>query len=335
LDSGLSNLARIPLLVLDQAERHGMDRQELMRQASLDPKLLGDPDSRITISSQLKLWQALAARHPDIAVGTLIGSTVRAKQLGVVGYAMYYSRNLLEAFRRLARYMHIISEAVQFELVQVADETALTFTSHPALLANRHPAEAQLAAMLAIGREITQTALVPLAIHLPSPKPHDMSAYRKAFGCPVQFNHPEAAIICSASQMRLPIKASDPTLSGYLDQLANTAMDRLGEPARDFVDRIRRVLWSEFAGGRPNLWRTASELGISPRTLQRRLRESGTSYTVVLEDLRREIAGDLLANESLGVSDIAFLLGYSEPSAFQRAFRRWHSLSPRQFRSSS
>jgi AraC-like DNA-binding protein len=333
MDSGLSKLARIPRLVLDQAERHGMDRQELMRQASLDPELLADPDSRITMSSQLKLWQAITERHPDVAVGVLIGSTVKARQLGVVGYAMYYSRDLLEAFRRLARYMHIISEAVQLELVRAADKTTLKFTSHPALLAIRHPAEAQLAAMLTVAREITQTDLVPLTISLPSPKPRDMSAYRDVFRCPVLFDHPSAAIICSASQMRLPIAASDPTLSDYLDQLADIAMHKLGEPEQDFVDKIRRVLWSELAGGRPNLWRTASELEISPRTLQRRLRESGTSYTAVLEELRREIAGDLLANENLGVSDIAFLLGYSEPSAFQRAFRRWHSLSPRQFRS--
>ena len=331
-DYGLSKLARIPLLLLDQAERHGMQRDELMRMASLDPAILDDPDSRVTMSSLLKLWQAIAERQPGIPVGALIGSVIRARQLGIVGYAMYYSRDLEDAFRRLARYIRILSEAVQFEVIEGPDSTILKFESHPALLAIRHPAEAQLATILSIGREITKTDLVPLEVHLPSPKPSDRRIYRDVFRCPVYFNRPDTAIVFSTAQMQLPVRASDPTLCDYLDRLAGMTMESLPGREANFVDQVRRALWSELAGGRPNLWHTASTLGISPRTLQRRLRNSGTSYSAVIESLRRDIAGDLLSNDELGVSDIAYLLGYSEPSAFQRAFRRWHGMSPRQFR---
>jgi AraC-like DNA-binding protein len=193
-------------------------------------------------------------------------------------------------------------------------------------------AEAQLAAVLTVAREITQSDLMPLAIHLPSPKVDDPSAYREVFRCPVHFSHPDAAIVLATFQMRLRIKASDPALSRYLEELAGSTLKSLGAPSENFVDTVRRALWSELPGGRPNLWRTASGLGISARTLQRRLRENGPSFSAVLEELRRELAGDLLADNKLAVSDVAFLLGYSEPSAFQRAFRRWRGVSPRRFR---
>jgi AraC-like DNA-binding protein len=246
---------------------------------------------------------------------------------------MYYSRDLSDALHRFSRYIHIISEAVQFEVARDGERTTLSFNAHPSLLALRHPVEAQLAAVLTIARDITQSDVVPRAIHLPSPKADDPNAYREVFRCPVHFSHPNAAIVFATSQMRLPIKASDPTLSGYLEELAGNTLKLLGAPSENFVDTVRRVLWSELPGGRPNLWRTASGLGISARTLQRRLRENGSSFSAVLEELRRELSGDLLADKKLAVSDVAFLLGYSEPSAFRRAFRRWRGVSPRRFRS--
>lgn len=331
-DYELTNLTRIPLLMLEYAEQSGIDRGELLRLASITPATLADPDTRLPMSALLRLWRAILERQEGTAIGVRIGSTCKATRLGLVGYAMYYSRDLLEALHRFSRYIHIISEAVQFEVAQDGEQTTLLFNAHPSLLALRHPVEAQLAAVLTVGREITQSDLVPLAIHLPLPKAGDTSAYREVFQCPVHFGHPNAAIVFATSQMRLPIKTSDPTLSGYLEELADSTLTSLGAPNENFADAVRRALWSELPGGRPNLWRTASGLGMSARTLQRRLRENGTSFSAVLEELRRELSGDLLANKKLAVADVAFLLGYSEPSALQRAFRRWRGMSPRRFR---
>lgn len=331
-DYQLTNLARIPLLLLEYAEECGIDRGELLRLASITPANLADPDTRLPLSALLRLWRAILERQEGIAIGVRIGSTCRATRLGLVGYAMYYSRDLLEALHRFSRHIRIISEAVQFEIVSDGERTTLSFIAHPSLLALRHPVEAQLAAVLTVGREITQSDLVPLAIQLPFPNPGDSKEHREVFRCPVHFSQPDAAIVLATSQMRLPIKAADPTLSGYLEELASSTLKSLGAPNENFVDAVRRVLWSELPGGKPNLWRTASGLGVSARTLQRRLREGGTSYSAVLEELRREFAGDLLADKKLAVSDVAFLLGYSEPSAFQRAFRRWRGLSPGRFR---
>jgi len=331
-DYELTNLARIPLLLLEYAEQSGNDREEFLRLASITPATLADADTRLPISALLRLWRAILKRQEGTAIGARIGSTCKATRLGLVGYAMYYSRDLLEALHRFSRYIHIISEAVQFEVAKGGERTTLLFNAHPSLLALRHPVEAQLAAVLTVGREITQSDLVPLAIQLPFPNPGDSKEHREVFRCPVHFSQPDAAIVLATSQLRLPIRASDPTLGGYLEELASSTLKSLGAANEDFVDTVRRALWSELPGGKPNLWRTASGLGVSARTLQRRLRENGTSYSALLEELRRELSGDLLTDNKLAVSDIAFLLGYSEPSAFQRAFRRWRGVSPRRFR---
>lgn len=328
----LTTLARIPLLIVEYAGQLGMDRDELLRCTSLTPLNLSDPDKRISVVALLKLWRAILEKEDDAAIGVSIGRNCRATRLGLVGYSMYYSRDLLEAYQRFARYIHIISEAVQIEVTEDREQTTLLFDAHPSLFALRHPVEAQLAAVLTVGREITQSDLVPIAIRLPFPHPNDTKQHREVFHCPIHFDQPNAAIVFATSQMRLPVIASDPTLSGYLEELARSTLNSLAIQNESFVDTVRRALWSELPGGKPNLWRTASGLGISARTLQRRLREDNTSFTTLLDELRRELAGDLLADKKLAVSDVAFLLGYSEPSAFQRAFRRWRGVSPQRFR---
>lgn len=329
----LTSLARVPLLLIEYAEQSGLDCERLLRSTSLTTESLSDPDNRISVAALVKLWRAILEQDDGPAIGVRIGNTCQALRLGLVGYSMSYSRNLLEAYQRFSRYVHIISEAVQIEVVDDGEQTTITFDAHPSLFLLRHPVEAQVAATLAIGREITRSKLVPLAIRLPYPSPGELKTYREVFSCPVYFDQPGATIEFATSQLRLPISASDPTLSGYLEALANSTLEALGASDESFLDTVRRALWSELRGGKPNLWRTASALDISPRTLQRRLRDEGCSFSSLLDELRRELAGDLLADKNLGVADVAFLLGYSEPSAFQRAFRRWRGVSPRQFRS--
>lgn len=331
-DNELTNLARIPLLMIEYAGQSGIERDEFLQLASINLADPADPDARIPLAAVLDLWRTIIECEDDSAIGLRIGSTVKARRLGLVGYAMLYSCDLSNALQRFARYIHIVSEAVQFEIAEDCDRTTLRFSAHPALVALRHPVEAQIAAVLAISREITQSDVLPIAIQLPFPLPNDQNKYREIYRCPVNFNQQHAAIVLATSQMHLPIRSADPTLGKFLDQLAQRTLDSLDATNGDFMDTVRSALWSELPGGRTNLSRVASELGMSSRTLQRRLNELGTSYSVLLEELRREVAGDLLAEKQLGVADIAFLLGYSEPSALRRAFRRWHGVSPRELR---
>ncbi len=328
----LTKLARLPLLMLDQAEQHGMDRYALMRAAELDPAIIDDPDCRVPMSSLLALWEAIASANPGIAVGLRIGSTIRAKQLGIVGYAMYFSDDLGQAMQRFSRYCRVLSEAVQCTVEREGRSVALVFEVHPSLQAVRHPVEVQLAAILSVARDITRTALVPEEVRLPFADAIEPGLFRDVFRCPIRYNNLDPAIIYRPEQLQLSVRTSDSTLSGYLDQLAEAAVDSLGDSGDDLIAEVRRTLWSDLPGGKPDVARTASALGLTSRTLQRRLQRRGTSFAEILDVLRQEIATELVANETLAIAEIAYLLGYSEPSAFQRAFRRWHGRPARQYR---
>jgi len=183
--------------------------------------------------------------------------------------------------------------------------------------------------MVALGRDITGTDISPQRVELPVPQPKDTSEYRRYFGCAVEFDRPIARVSSKRESLNLPCKAPDPTLVAYLDELAAIKMNPLEDREERMSDAVRRTLWSMLPGGRPDLWRTAAELEVSVRTLQRRLGEEGSSFSKVLDELRRDLSNELLADRSLSVAEVAFMLGYSEPSAFQRAYRRWWGVSAR------
>ena len=328
-----TQLARSPLLLLDYADRQGMNRDELMRQANISPSSLVDPDSRIPSRAMRKLWAAVIEQTADPVLGLRVGRAIHASQVGLVGYTMNFSNTLGEALNRFVRYAKIINEAVQYRWVPVEHGRRLSCTMHPLLLAQRHPVEAGMAAIVSIAREITGSSVAPLVVEISTPQPDSVREYTNTFGGPVVFDRSEAALVFGTQQLDLPTVKSDSSLTGYLDDLAAVKLAALDKADAGLVDQVRHVLWPLLHGGRPDLWRTASELGMSARTLQRRLGENGTSFSTVLDELRRELSDELLGGRKLAVAEVAFLLGYSDPSAFQRAFRRWRGVSPRRFHS--
>lgn len=323
-----TKLARVPLLLLDYAEQQDCDRVSLMRAAAITAQELEDPDARIAASTVVRLWKVVIEHLDQPGLGVQMGRTVTAKTLGLVGYAMYHSTNLHDAVQCLARYQRIISEAVRYDIVGDGSSTCMTYTAHPALSALRHPIEGALAALLNVTRELTGRDIVPQRLTLPFPRDESEEEFRRSFGIRPQFESHAAAVLFTDEQMRLPIEAADPTLHGYLTDLAETTLQALHTVDHDFEAQVRETLLRMMPLGKPDLWGTAAEMGMSARTLQRRLHQEGSSFSKVLDDFKRGLSADLLANKKLAVADVAFLLGYSEPSAFRRAFRRWHKTSP-------
>ena len=329
-----SQLARISLLAMSYAVSQGVDREYLLDVAGLSPEILANPDSRISTASMVKLWHAIDDSLKDAELGLNIGRTVGAIRLGLVGYAMYHSRDVRSALHRFAHYMRILSEAVVFTIDETGGDTVLSWQLHPSLAVLRHPVETGVAMVVTLAREISGVDLTPIRVELPASSPESTSAYRALFRCPVLFDRPVATVTFSHEQMQLPAVARDPTLAGYLDELAAKTMAPLLERDGSTVAAVRRRLWAVLPDGRPDLGSIAKDLGISERTLQRRLGDESSSFSSVLNDLRHDLSDELLRERKLSDSETAFLLGYSEPSAFQRAFRRWHNVSPKRFRDS-
>jgi len=328
----LTGIARIALLLLEHAEEYGLDGEELARHADLSRLDLSDPDTRIPVSAIESLWRTVIERLPDEAdLGLRLGQTGQLREMGLVGYAMLHSSTLGEAFERLERYIRIISEAIQMRFERGEQHSSVVLNGPPSLDVLRHPAESRLAIMLSAARQMTGREIVPLEALFSHPRPASVAEHVRFFRAPLEFGRPNTALIFRNTDLELSVATADETLSGYLDRLAEETLEGLGSEA-SFLARVQRAIWIELSGGHPTLERTARELGVSARTLQRRLTEAGTSFTRLLERVRREMAFRLLRNRSLAVYEVAFLLGYSEPSTFYRAFRRWAGASPVEYR---
>jgi AraC-like DNA-binding protein len=233
--------------------------------------------------------------------------------------------------RRLVRYSRIVSDALVITLETEAEATWVRLDVQPALHAFRPAADGRLAAVLSACREIAAAPIAPLTVQLPYRRPANVSDYERFFAAPLEFGALGAALLLRNDDLARPVTRTDKTLTGYLDRLAEQTLAALGEE-RSMADRVRRLLWSELPEGLPTVDRVARALGLSARSLQRQLRKEGTSFAATLTQLRREMAPSLLRDGKLAVSEVAFLLGYEDPGAFQRSFRRWFGQSPRSFR---
>jgi AraC-like DNA-binding protein len=162
------------------------------------------------------------------------------------------------------------------------------------------------------------------------PKPAGIDRER-ALGCPVRFGAPESRAVLWRAPLERPLPRHDPALFAYLERHAQALL--AGVPAEGgVVERVQRLITEGLRSGEPVQAEVARRLALSERTLQRGLREADTSFAAILDAVRRQLAQLHLSERSLALHEVAFLLGYSEPSAFHRAFRRWTGQTPQEFR---
>ena len=284
-----SGLARVALMHLAHAARWGVPRAELLREARLDEEQLRDPDARVPRAALVRLWHAVASHVPDPALGLRLGTEVRAREFGLVGYTMALSPTVAAALQRLTRYDRLLSDALVVQLEAEADATWVRLDVEPALRAFRPAADFRLAAVLALCREIAAAPIAPLTVQLPYRRPADVREYERFYRAPLEFGALATACLLRNDDLARPVVSSDATLTGYLDHLAAQLLAALG--GEDTLhDQVRRVLWSELSAGVPGLEGVGRVVGMSPRTLQRRLRAEGTTFSAVLTQLRHDLA---------------------------------------------
>jgi AraC-like DNA-binding protein len=318
-------------LLVHQGELLGLPRSRLLGVADLEEAQLADPDGRVPVTKYWDLWRFIANEVPDPDLGLQLGEGFEVLDAGVVGYSMLHSVTLGGALERLARYAKIFTQRADISLEPVGNQWRLTQHRPPLYRSLRQVADSRMAAIVSVCRQITRREVAPTLVHLPYARPPDVRAHRKFFQADLRFDEPTWSMRFRASDMQLPLEAADETLAGYLDEVAAL---RLEELPRDetFTERVRRVAWSHLGEGQPTVARVAAELAVSGRTLQRRLREEGHSFAEVVETLRREKAEALLQDKNLAIYEVGYLLGYSDATAFYRAFRRWYGKSPREYR---
>lgn len=264
------------------------------------------------------------------ALGLRIAAGISARHFGVVGYAALACRNLLEALQRLERFHASVYDANPARVTPLPEGLAVAWgveRGRPGALVD----ETAIAALVQLARDMTGHYWPLLAVSFVNPPPSALQPYRDFFGCPVTFGAPQTRLVFSSESLARPLRKSDPALLALLDAQAEQVLAEVARvPAA--VEAWRRSLVPLIREGQTSLAALAQAHHTSVRSLQRRLTEQGTTFQQLLDDTRRHLAEGHLRDTHLDIAEIALVLGYSEQSAFTRAFRSWTGLPPAQWR---
>jgi AraC-like DNA-binding protein len=320
--------------ILEVASDRGLDRATLVADLGLDAGVLADAGQRLPLAVETALYAEIVSRLGDPCFGLRVGEQVRPNSAGLLGYATMSSRTLGEAIGVLLRYDSFLSEAAPADM-QVDDDTFSMLWSpvDNAVEAHRQRVEAAFSSWVHYGRWITRSRHNPIRVTFrhSAPDAAFLPEYERVFQCPVIFDAPENRITLDASLLDIPLAEADSDVHRLMRQRIEQLL--ASHHARgNFLATVRHAIADNLATGMPTLESLAERLQLKPWTLRRRLNAEGEDFSSLLDQVRIERAQHYLADPHHPISDIASLLGYSEQSAFNRAFKRWFKCTPAAFR---
>jgi len=331
--TGVSVLAALVIGSLEAAAAFGLSVPELRARAGLGERELADPDGRVPRDGYTRLLQAIDAAAGAEQFGFWLGETVSVRSLGVAGFAMQHAADVRSAFRCLERFRSWLGERASSSIEEQADRVVFRQRQPPELARLGSLGVAAPVGALTLLRELSSWragAQLALEVSFQHAPPPDLDRYRTVFACPVSFGAAETRLEIVRAVFDVPVRRADPSLFAYLERHQAALLSR--QLDRGSSSQLRAALLPLLPEGEPEPSSLARRLGLSERTLQRRLHAEGTSFAALLDELRLDLARRYLGDAQLALYEIAYLLGYSEGSAFQHEFRRWTGQSPREHR---
>ena len=308
----------------------GIDPDPVIREAGLDPRLFDDAMSVIPFATLDRLY-ALCVAHTGCAhFGLRVGRRASILSFGLVGRLMQHSHTVGEALRALVSNLSTQDRVVVPSLTGRDGTALLTFATYQAKSrSGPQILDAALGVTVNILRTLCGSGWKPDEVLLPRAAPADQALYRHHFRAPVRFNQESATIVFPARDLDLRIAGADPLLRAMLEERIQQLK---GAQGSEFSDDIRRLLRTRLTSNHCLADDIAHLLTMHRRTLSRRLKGSGIGYRAITNEIRFEIARQLLTDTQVPLAQIAAALGYSEASAFARAFRRWSGQTPTSWR---
>jgi len=323
---GLSRLA------IARLQSAGVPVAPLLRRAGLTPEVIADPEERLSVRSQVALLDQAAIALKDDCFGFTLARDFDPRELGLLYYVMASSQTLGDALKRVARYSQITNEAL---VVRYQEGKRLIINlsySGVPRHSERHQIEFCMFAVLRICRMLTGQNLVPQSFSIAHYRSEGISEMARFVGTKVDFGADKDEFSLNVDARELPLIHSDTHLNDLLLKYCEAALaDRRGDMSK-LRTRVENAISSVLPHGRVLVEDVARSLGMSKRTLARRLSDEGLNFTEILQQLRRDLAVRYLDDRKLHVSKIAWLLGFHEVSAFTHAYKRWTGKTPREMR---
>lgn len=318
------------IALFDIIKDQGMTTAELENKTGIDKKKMGDPDAQITIDQYLNLWQIAVDVTHDPALGLHLRKNYGTQLTHFVVRIALNSSNVLEALKSWAYYDMLICGIDKIDIFEEKDHYIFTYTNRVPKYENRWIPEHHFSLAAYYARQVADQPFFAVEVWFRHKDPGYKKEYEKVFNCPAFFNKKENLIRLKKEDMMRPIISSDPYLKAVLKKHAEGSLQKNHENLT-LRHNVQEFISKRLHTGTVSIASVSEAMKMERSTLHRHLKKEGTNFTTLLTQTRKEIAKKYLI-QGLTASQIAYLLGFSEPSAFQRAFKTWFGQNPGEFK---
>ena len=316
-----------------ELKRRGHPAKRLLAQVGLDERSLNAEGASIPTAKYAAFFELGAEVTRDGCLGLHFGQTRDTRDAGLIGYVGLSSPTLMDALKNISRYRRVSSDATEIEVDALEERGRLHWWfGGLGSQMSRQFLEFWATNILRAFREMIGRNLAPASVSFAHPRTEDIKEFERFFGCSVSFGRQENIIEMKLSDLNLHLVAADHRLLAVLRRYCEDLLTRHSTPPPQLVEKVERLIADRLAHGEARLDTVATKLGMSPRSLSQKLAELDTSFSGIVKSLRKELALRYLRDSNLRLTEIAFLLGYSEVSTFTHAFKRWTGTTPTAFR---
>jgi AraC-like DNA-binding protein len=316
-------------LTIRELKKAKIDPEPLLAKAGISPLRLGEEPKRVAAESQVRFLEIAAEALDDSALSLHLAQDFDLRECGMLYYVLAASPNLGEAIRNLARYLAVSNESIRLRVSERLKNTVLTVSYKIPRHTDRLFAEYGYAVVVRACRELTSRNFSPKTVTFIHGRNADKAEFDRFYGCPVSFNAAADTMVLATESLSAPILTSDKYLLQILKNACEEVLARRGKISSTLRTMVENEIAQLLPHGKAQAEKVASNLGMSNRTLARRLSEEGTSFAAILNELRRDLSARYLRDPDLSLNQVAWLLGYSMVTSLNHAFRRWTGSSPK------
>jgi AraC-like DNA-binding protein len=319
--------------ILSYLERVGISRKSFCSATGLSAEALRDPDLKIALTKLDDIFEFAQRMTKDEFLGLHMGEQLTRPFSHIIGHIMMNCETLLQALSKFCEYQRLVDETTKTVFFEEDGYTVIESDILDMSIRNsRIVAEYKLSGSYAYAKMLTEKKIHLSRVEFNHKAPINKGEYDRIFCCPVHFNKPRNALVMDSKCLSYPIIEPNKKLLEAFEMQAKSMLSSL-DANDSYTKKTIQLLISMMPGSLPKINAIAKRQAVSVRKLQMKLKEEGTGYRTLLDGIRKDLAIRYLQEETISISEIAYVLGFSETSAFHRAFKRWTECTPEKYRS--